>query len=122
VTAFDPSTYLPGDPWPTLEHVQRATSPPRIVVTSVNAGATTPPSYFEFRRGQVGQDQVVQVSVQGTTLNVRLERSFDGVVWQQLAAYTSATEQTLPYTYPALWRLRVQTGTNVSLALRQQYQ
>jgi hypothetical protein len=122
VTAFDPSTYLPGDPWPTLEHVQRATSPPRISVTGAAANATTSPSYFEFRRGQVGQDQTVEVSVQGTTFDVRLERSFDGVTWQQVSAYTTPTELSLPYTYPAMWRLRVQSGTGVTLGLRQQYQ
>ena len=122
MTAFDPSTYLPGDPWPTMEFVQRATSPPRITVADADAPDTTPPSYFESRRGQVGQDQTVELSVQGTTFNVRLERSFDGVTWQLMATYTAPTELSLPYTYPVLWRLRVHSGTGVTLGLRQQYQ
>lgn len=121
MTAFDPSTYLPGDPWPTLEFAQRATSPPRITLTAAAAPTATPPSYFECRRGQ-GQDQVVEVSVQGTTFDVRLERSFDGSTWQLMETYTAPTEKTLDYAYPALLRLRIQSGTGVTLGLRQQYQ
>lgn len=131
--AYDPTTYLPGDAWETTEFISRALTAPRLFVAAAAApiGDAAPvagtnmtkPSYFEYRQGK-GDSQRIAISVFGTgAFEVVLQRSFDaGATWQTAETYTENTEEYYFYSYPAMVRLLVVSGTDISLGLRQQLQ
>jgi len=123
VPAFSPATYVPGDAWSTMEFATRAITAPRLRVTGATVAGTTPASYFEFRKPDVGDSQEVEVSVIGGSSTVVLERSFDdGTTWQIVKTYTNGGEDTYRYAYPVMLRLRVVSGSGLTLSLRQQVQ
>jgi hypothetical protein len=131
--SYDPTTYLPGGPWLTMEYAARAFTTPKLFVESAAAPEAevapvagvnmTPPSYFEFRRG-AGSDQQLQISVFGSgSFSVLFQRSFDeGQSWQTVKTYTTNVEETYPLTTAAMYRLLVASGSGVSLRLRQDIQ
>jgi len=129
MTAFSPSTYTPGDAWTSPEFLLRASTSPRILVTGATAGGTTPGSYFEHREGKHGDHRVVTASVglvvvppaEPGAVSAVLEQSYDdGVTWEIVATFTAPRVENFRYTNFVMLRLRVITGTGVTLRLYQE--
>lgn len=129
MAAFSPSTYMPGDPWTSAEFLLRARTSPKITVTGAGVGAVTPASYFEHREGKHG-DRVVTASVSvpaaappvvPTAVSVVLEQSFDdGATWEIVSTFTATGVENFRYTNFVMLRLRVLTGTGLTLRLYQE--
>lgn len=121
MTAFNPGTYKPGDAWASMEFALRALTPPSLVIPDADAGDATPASYFEYRVARGGEDQVIDVSIHGSdSFSVVMERSFDaGDSWEPVNTYNEPTTELYDYSHPYMLRLRVVSGSGVSIALRQ---
>ena len=131
--SFNAGTYTPGDAWSSTEFYGRALTTPRLVVPHADAGDGTPASFFEYRQGVSKNDPFVEVSVfpnsvdeageevtPAASFSVVLERSFDnGVTWHVADTFTEATEQRVEMSGLFMLRLRVVSGDNISIALRQ---
>lgn len=119
--AFSSATYVPGDAWTSTDFLGRALTPPKLEVVDAGATDTTTPSYFEYRQGTGNNDPFVEISIYAEgALEVVLERSFDnGVTWRISDTFTENTEERTEQSSLCMLRLRVVSGTDVYLALRQ---
>ena len=119
---FDYETYTPGDPWESSDFFTRALTAPRIETLAVAAGETTPDSYFEFRAPN-GGERFVEMSIENTGgggFTVVLERSFDnGTTWGTIDVFDDAAEETIRCNNCQMLRLRLVSGSNVTLRLIQ---
>jgi len=109
--AFNPATYVPGDAWESGDFLVRASSAPKIVVTTNTPGESTPPSFFEPRDGHNTSKRRVEVAV--TTddavpiFEVELQRSFDdGVTWNTLRKFSNA-EGECSIEYATFYKMRL---------------
>lgn len=116
---FDPATYVPKDPWTSVDFLTRALTGPWAQATATIVGNATPGSYFEYRSANA--DSVVEISVVGAGTAV-LERSFDdGVTWQVIKTYVGNSEDTYNVNSLMMLRLRLTVASgSTDLSLRQE--
>jgi len=110
MTAFDPYTYQPGDPWTSTEFFGRALTLPRVKATFTEGGQATIASYFEFRDGRIQDRPGVSVylrKIGAGAISVTLEDSRDnGVNWVIVKTYTAEGIDEIEVDTPRMLRLK----------------